>query len=181
VDPRASGADVYVAGPLKWLLGGPGLAYLWVREERIAEMRPTVTSWFGARDQFSFRVDEYEPRDDAGRFSLGTPAVPTVYTALGGMEIFREAGEDAVYRRIAGLTAHLVGLLRDAGFQLRIADEAHRSGIVLLKHDDAAGAVARMAKKGIVVDHRAGYVRVSPHFYNTEAENDLTVAALREG
>lgn len=181
VDPRASGADVYVAGPLKWLLGGPGLAYLWVREERIAEMRPTVTSWFGARDQFSFRVDEYEPRDDAGRFSLGTPAVPTVYTALGGMEIFREAGEAAVYRRIAGLTAHLVGLLQEAGFELRIADEAHRSGIVLLKHDDAAGAVAHMAKKGIVVDHRAGYVRVSPHFYNTEAENELTVAALREG
>lgn len=179
VDPRASGADVYVAGPLKWLLGGPGLAYLWVREERIAEMRPTVTSWFGARDQFSFRVDEYEPREDAGRFSLGTPAVPTVYTALGGMEIFKEAGEHAVYQRIAGLTAHLVGLLEDAGFQLRIADEAHRSGIVLLKHDDAAGAVARLAKQGIVVDHRAGYVRVSPHFYNTEAENELTVAALR--
>jgi selenocysteine lyase/cysteine desulfurase len=181
VDPRASGADVYVAGPLKWLLGGPGLAYLWVREERIAEMRPTVTSWFGARDQFSFRVDEYEPREDAGRFSLGTPAVPTVYTALGGMEIFKEAGERAVYERIAGLTAHLVGLLKDAGFELRIADEAHRSGIVLLKHDDAAGAVARLAKKGIVVDHRAGYVRVSPHFYNTEAENELTVEALREG
>jgi selenocysteine lyase/cysteine desulfurase len=181
VDPRASGADVYVAGPLKWLLGGPGLAYLWVREERIAEMRPTVTSWFGARDQFSFRVDEYEPREDAGRFSLGTPAVPTVYTALGGMEIFKEAGERAVYERIAGLTAHLVGLLGDAGFQLRIADEAHRSGIVLLKHDDAAGAVARLAKQGIVVDHRAGYVRVSPHFYNTEAENELTVRALLEG
>jgi selenocysteine lyase/cysteine desulfurase len=179
VDPRASGADVYVAGPLKWLLGGPGLAYLWVREERIAEMRPTVTSWFGARDQFSFRVDEYEPREDAGRFSLGTPAVPTVYTALGGMEIFKEAGEQAIYQRIAGLTAHLVGLLEDAGFQLRIADEAHRSGIVLLKHDDAAGAVARLARQGIVVDHRAGFVRVSPHFYNTEAENELTVAALR--
>ncbi|HEX8362896.1 MAG TPA: aminotransferase class V-fold PLP-dependent enzyme [Longimicrobium sp.] len=181
VDPRASGADVYVAGPLKWLLGGPGLAYLWVREERIAEMRPTVTSWFGARDQFSFRVDEYEPRDDAGRFSLGTPAVPTVYTALGGMEIFAEAGEQAVYERVAGLTADLVGRLEEASFDLKIADEAHRSGIVMVKHPDAAGTVARLAKRGIVVDHRAGYVRLSPHFYNTEAENELAVAAMREG
>ena len=178
VDPRASGADVYVGGPLKWLLGGPGLAYLWVREERIAEMRPTVTSWFGARDQFSFRVDEYEPREDAGRFSLGTPAVPTVYTALGGMEIFAEAGKEAVYERVAGLTAHLVSLLENAGFALKIADEAHRSGIVLMKHDDAPGAVHRLAQQGIVVDHRTGYVRLSPHFYNTEAENELTVAAL---
>jgi selenocysteine lyase/cysteine desulfurase len=181
VDPRASGADVYVGGPLKWLLGGPGLAFLWVREERIAEMRPTVTSWFGARDQFSFRVDEYEPREDAGRFSLGTPAVPTVYTALGGLEIFAEAGEQAVYERIAGLTADLVGRLEDAKFELKIADEAHRSGIVMVRHPDAAGAVARLAKRGIVVDHRAGYVRISPHFYNTEAENELAVAAMREG
>jgi selenocysteine lyase/cysteine desulfurase len=179
VDPRASGADVYVAGPLKWLLGGPGLAYLWVREERIAEMRPTVTSWFGARDQFSFRVDEYEPREDAGRFSLGTPAVPTVYTALGGMEIFAEAGERAVYERIAGLTADLVARLEAAEFELKIADEAHRSGIVMVRHPEAAAAVARLAQKGIVVDHRAGYIRLSPHFYNTEAENELAVAAMR--
>ena len=178
VDPRASGADVYVGGPLKWLLGGPGLAYLWVREERIAQMKPTVTSWFGARDQFSFRVDEYEPREDAGRFSLGTPAVPTVYTALGGMEIFAEAGHQAVYERVAGLTAHLVALLEDARFELKIADEAHRSGIVMVKHADAAGAVHRLAQQGIVVDHRTGYVRISPHFYNTEAENELTVRAL---
>jgi selenocysteine lyase/cysteine desulfurase len=179
VDPRAVDADIYVAGPLKWLLGGPGLAYLWVREERIAEMRPTVTSWFGARDQFSFRVDEYEPREDAGRFSLGTPAVPTVYTALGGMEIFAEAGEQAVYERIAGLTADLVGRLEEAKFELKIADEAHRSGIVMVRHPDAAGTVARLAKQGIVVDHRAGFVRISPHFYNTEAENELAVAAMR--
>ncbi len=179
VDPRASGADVYVGGPLKWLLGGPGLAYLWVREERIAAMRPTVTSWFGARDQFSFRVDEFEPRDDAGRFSLGTPAVPTVYTALGGMEIFAEAGEAAVYERIRGLTTHLVGLLGEARFELKTADAAHRSGIIMVRHDDAAGAVRRLAQRGIVVDHRAGYVRLSPHFYNTEEENERTVQALR--
>jgi selenocysteine lyase/cysteine desulfurase len=172
VDPRAAGADIYVGGPLKWLLGGPGLAYLWVAEERIPELRPTIASWFGARDQFSFRVDELEFRDDAGRFAMGTPAVPTVYTALGGMEIFAEAGQAAVYERIRALTTDLVGRLRDDGWELKIADEAHRSGIIMVRHDDAPGTVQRLANHNLVVDHRAGYVRVSPHFYNTLAENE---------
>jgi kynureninase len=181
VNPREIGADVYVAGPLKWLLGGPGLAFLWVREEVIAELRPTVTSWFGAANQFAFRVDELEYRDDAGRFSLGTPAIPTVYTALGGLEIFAEAGPPRVYERIKALTEDLIGRLEEAGFELKTAaDAAHRSGIILVRHDDTPGAVQRLALRGIIVDYRAGHVRVSPHFYNTMAENEAFVAALRE-
>jgi len=181
VNPREIGADVYVAGPLKWLLGGPGLAFLWVRDEVIAELRPTVTSWFGAANQFAFRVDELEYRDDAGRFSLGTPAIPTVYTALGGLEIFAEAGPPRVYERIRALTEDLVARLKDAGFELKCAaDPAHRSAIILVRHEDAPGAVQRLALRGIIVDYRAGHVRVSPHFYNTLAENEAFVAALRE-
>ncbi len=180
VDPRGVDADVYVSGPLKWLLGGPGIAFLWVREEKIAELRPTIASWFGARDQFQFRNDELEFRDDAGRFSMGTPAVPTAYTALGGLEIFAEAGHDKIYQRIAALTADLVGLAEEAGFEMKTArDPRHRSGILLVRHDDAPGAVHRLAQQNIIVDHRAGYVRVSPHFYNTPDENRLFIEALR--
>jgi kynureninase len=179
VDPRALDADVYVAGPLKWLLGGPGLAFLWVREEAIQGLRPTAVSWFGAANQFDFRVDELELRDDAGRFSLGTPAVPTVYTALGGMEIFAQAEPRKVFERVKALTEDLVARLDDAGFELKIArDPARRSGIVMVRHADAPGAVHRLADQGIIVDHRAGYVRISPHFYNTLDENAAAVAAL---
>jgi len=181
VNPREIGADVYVAGPLKWLLGGPGLAFLWVAEEVIPTLRPTVTSWFGAANQFAFRADELEYRDDAGRFSLGTPAIPTVYTALGGLEIFAQAGPPRIYERVKALTEDLVGRLSDGGFELKAAREpARRSGIILVRHADAPGAVQRLALRNIVVDHRAGYVRVSPHFYNTVAENEAFVAALRE-
>ena len=181
VDPRAMDADVYVSGPLKWLLGGPGLAYLWVREEKIEALRPTVTSWFGAANQFAFRSDELEYRDDAGRFSLGTPAVPTIYTALGGLEMFAQADPAKAFARIRALTDHLVGLLEDGGFELKMArDPARRSAIILARHDDAPGAVRRLADRNLIVDHRAGYVRVSPHFYTTAAENELFVSALRE-
>jgi kynureninase len=181
VDPRASGADVYVSGPLKWMLGGPGLAFLWVREELLPTLEPTVVSWFGAEDQFSFRLEAFEPRADAGRFSLGTPAVPTVYTALGGVEIIRAVGMEAVRARIASLTEHLIAGLREAGFTLRVSDEAeHRSGIVMVRVDDSAATVHALAERGIIVDRRGEYVRVSPHFYNTPAESEELLSVLAE-
>ena len=96
------------------------------------------------------------------------------------MEIFAEAGEPAVYARIRALTADLVDLLIAEGWELRIADEAHRSGIILVRHPDAASAVTRLAERNVVVDHRAGYVRVSPHFYNTPDENRHFAQLLRE-
>lgn len=180
-DPRASGADVYVAGPLKWMLGGPGLSFLWVREELIGELTPTTASWFGARDQFGFRLDELEFRDDAGRFAVGTPSVPTAYTALGGLEIVEEAGMPRIRERIDALTQDLVDRLTDAGFELRISnDRASRSGIVMVRVADSAAAVDGLAKRGIVVDKRGEFVRISPHFYNTLDENRAVVEALVE-
>jgi kynureninase len=179
VDPRASGADIYVAGPLKWLLGGPGMAFLWARRERIAELEPTIASWFGARDQFSFSPDQFEFRDDAARFELGTPALPTMYTALGGLEIILEVGMERIRARNTGLTTDLIRRLRDAGFELRTADDPdRRSAIIMVRVDDSAATVDALARRGIIVDRRGSYVRISPHFFNTAAENEEIVAAL---
>ena len=179
VDPRAAGVDLYLAGPLKWMLGGPGLAWIWAREERIAELRPTTGSWFAARDQFDFRLDEFEYRDDASRFSMGTPAVPTAYTALGGVEILAEVGLHRVRERIGALTTDLVERLRARGMELRIAEvPERRSGIVMVRSDDAAAAVRRLGERGIIVDRRGDFVRISPHFYNTVEENERAVEGL---
>jgi kynureninase len=180
VDPRALGADVYVGGPLKWLLGGPGLAFLWVRQERIAEMEPTITSWFGARDQFQFDPANFAFRDDAARFEMGTPALPTVYTAMGGLEIILEAGMQRIRERNAALTSDLVERLRADGHHLRISDdETHRSAIVMVEAPGAKAVVEKLALQGIIVDSRGDYVRISPHFYNTIEENEQVVTALR--
>lgn len=181
VDPRAAGADVYLAGPLKWLLGGPGMAFLWVRQERIAGLEPTIASWFGARDQFRFEADRFAFREDAARFELGTPALPTMYTALGGLEIIHEVGMERIRARNAALTEDLIARAREAGLQLRVAAEAEqRSAIVMLRTPDAGEAVERLGRRGIIVDRRGEYVRVSPHFYNTAAENEALIAALAE-
>lgn len=173
------GVDLYTSGPLKWLCGGPGLAYLYVREDRIAELRPRITSWFATEDQFAFDLENFRYRDDARRFELGTPALPTVHTALGGQELLDEVGFAVVHARIRALARRLADGLAAAGFHLRIArDEAHRSGIVMAAHEDPAGAVRQLERAGIIVDHRPGHVRLSPHVYNTEDEIDQAVAAL---
>jgi kynureninase len=182
IDVLAAGVDVFVTGPLKWLLGGPGLAYLYVRGERIAELTPTIAGWFGARDQFAFDITRFEFRDDARRFELGTPALPTVHSALGGQEIIDEVGLPAIRARNAALTEHFLARAADVGLRVRCAARAEqRSAIIMVAQDDPAATVARMADERIIVDSRPGYVRVSPHFYNTHAEMDTAIDALLAG
>jgi selenocysteine lyase/cysteine desulfurase len=182
IDVRADDVDVLIAGPLKWLMGGPGLAYAYVRRELIHELRPTIAGWFGAADQFAFDIERLEFKDDARRFELGTPALPTVHTALGGQEIVDEIGVDRIRARNRALTERLIDGAYDAGFDLRLApDPDRRSAIVMIAHDDPHAAVTGLAEAGIIVDARPGYVRVSPHFYNTEDEVDLVVEELRAG
>ncbi len=180
VDVRAAGVDVYTTGPLKWLCGGPGLAYLYVRSERIREWEPHITSWFATKRPFEFDIEAFEYRDDARRFELGTPSLPTVHTALGGQELIDEVGMPAIEARNRDLTARLVDGLTEAGFGLRIASPEHRTAIVMVRHAHPAEAVAHLAEHGIIVDSRPGHVRISPHFYNTEAEVDQVVQRLRE-
>ncbi|GMR12209.1 MAG: aminotransferase class V-fold PLP-dependent enzyme [Gemmatimonadota bacterium] len=179
VDPAASGVDFYTCGPLKWLCGGPGLSYLWVRPELIRRLEPRITSWWAVKDMFGFDLENFQFRDDARRFELGTPALATVHTALGGQEIIDEVGIEAIHGRNRTLTDHLVEGALEAGFELTIAAEPERrSAIVMIQHQDAPAAVARLAERGIIVDHRPGHVRVSPHFYNTTDEIDHCVASL---
>jgi kynureninase len=183
VDLRGDHIDVLITGPLKWLMGGPGLAYTAVRRELIDELRPTITGWFGAADQFDFDASRHQFKDDARRFELGTPALHTVHTALGGQEIVDEIGVAAIRQRNQELTERLIRRATDAGFRIRMAPEAHaRSAIVMIAADhagrDPTDAVRHLDQAGIIVDARPGHVRVSPHFYNTAAEVDRVVDEL---
>jgi selenocysteine lyase/cysteine desulfurase len=180
VDVRADDVDVLLTGPLKWLLGGPGLAYIFVRGELIPRLRPTVTGWFAARDQFAFDSARFEPKEDARRFELGTPALPTVHSALGAQELIDSVGVPAIRARNRELTGLLLEEVAGAAWRVRGpagADE-RRSAIVMIEHPDPARAVAALARQGVIVDSRPGYVRVSPHFYNDVADVDRFMDAL---
>ena len=127
--------DFYTAGPLKWLCGGPGLSYLYVRPELIPDLHPRITGWFGAQNAFDFDIREFRPHDDARRFEMGTPALPTVHTALGGQEIIDEVGMETIDSRNRELTDFLLAGSADAGFSLT---DSRGSGSTIRHHHGQA-------------------------------------------
>lgn len=181
LDVRALGVDFLVTGTLKWLMGGPGLAFIYVREDLVPRLRPTVTGWWGARDMFQFRTGEFEYRDDAQRLEAGTPAMAPVFAASAALDIVLEIGVDRIRERTRWLADDLVRRIQEKGWTLLSpADGAIRSSIVMLGMERPEELVAGLAQRGIIVDSRPGRLRISPHFYNTVEENELIVAALDE-
>jgi kynureninase len=176
VDVRAAGVDFLTAGGLKWLLGGPGIVFLYVRAELARRLAPAIAGWFGHRDQFAFEPRALERHDDARRFELGTPALAAVYAQLGGLDYIDEIGVPAIRAVTAALAEDLIARARARGFRPKVAPQASdRSAIVMLPAADPAAGVARLAAAGIIADARPGHIRLSPFFYN---EQDDHVAAL---
>ncbi len=178
-DVGALGVDIYVSGTLKWLFGGPGNAFLWLRPELREALTPTTTGWFSSARQFDFDVGELDFARDGRKFEMGTPAVPSAFLARGGMSLVREIGVEVIHERTIDLGTQLIRLADAAGLPVRaVRDDAHRAGIVAIEADDPAPIVAALAEEGFVVDARPGVVRFSPAFYNTEQEVADAVAVV---
>ncbi len=178
-DVHASGVDYLVGGTLKWLMGGPGMAFLYARRDRIAGARPKALGWWAMRDPFTFDVEHLDLAPDARRFEYGTPAVAAAYTARAGLSLLREIGVDTVRRRHMALSQRLVDGALGQGWELRCPPEAERrSPIVTLVHPEPAGAVDALRARGCITDQRPGLVRLSPHYFNTEDEIDATLELL---
>ncbi|MBE3566947.1 MAG: aminotransferase class V-fold PLP-dependent enzyme [Thermogemmatispora sp.] len=181
IDVEAMDIDILVSGTLKWLMGGPGLAFVYIREGLLSQLEPTIAGWFGHRQQFQFKTKELEFRPDAARIELGTPAVPSVYVANAGMEIVREIGVETICERTRYLTNDLIARARERGWQVRAPHEPERrNSIVMLEMAQPEQIVAELIKRNIIVDSRPGLVRISPYFYNTIEENAMIIAALEE-
>ncbi len=179
VDAPATGVDFLIAGGLKWLLGGTGIVFCYVRDNPDQRLVPTIAGWFGHKDQFAFDSRSLELHDDARRFELGTPALAAVYTQLGGLEYIEEIGVPAIRRATAGLVEDLVARAREQGFRPKVAETPlQRSAIVMLPADDPAAAVRHLAAAAIVADARPGHVRLSPFFYNVQDDHVAALARL---
>jgi selenocysteine lyase/cysteine desulfurase len=181
VDVKELGVDFYVGGTLKWLLGGPGLTFIYVREEIIPELQPTITGWFSSADQFAFDPLHLQWPETADRLELGTPAVATAYTGIQGMNMILEAEPGRIYPRLQMLTDRVAARAQADGYGIRsplCADD--RGGIVMLEVRQPQETVAELQKRGFTVDYRPGLVRVSPHFYNTVDDLDRFMDALAE-
>jgi len=178
-DVHALGADILITGGLKWLLGGPGIAYMYVQRDLIPTLQPTATGWFAHRDQFAFNPQKMVYKDDARRFEAGTPSMAAVYAAYAGIQLVQSIGSDALRSRTSSLTADLVSRLRSSGFHLRIpSDPARHASITIVNARDPHRVVDGLKAQKIIVDARPGGVRFSPYFYNNQEDNQRAVAAL---
>lgn len=185
LDVHAAGVDFLVGGTLKWLLGGPGMAFLYVRRNLLSRLRPEAIGWFAHREQFAFAAD-FAYADDARRFEGGTPAVAAVYAASAGLATVLEIGVEVLRARQLELTADLVGRAREAGLQPRVPrDLAAHAGIVTIPRADPPAVVRGLREAGVIVDSRPGIVRVSPFFFNLPEDHrraiDAFVALARRG
>ncbi|HEU5260721.1 MAG TPA: aminotransferase class V-fold PLP-dependent enzyme [Gemmatimonadales bacterium] len=176
LDVQATGVDFLTAGGLKWLLGGPGIAFLYVREALARRLAPGIAGWFGHKDQFAFEPRVLDLHDDARRYELGTPSVAAIYAQLGGLGYIEEIGVPAIREVTAELTEDLIARARGLGFEPKVAPRADdRSAIVMVPAEDPAAVVRHLAAAGIIADARPGHVRLSPFFYNIQDDH---VAAL---
>lgn len=182
VDVRGLGADFAVGGVLKWLCGGPGVAYLYVREDLRPKLRPSLTGWIAHRRPFAFETGAIDPREDSYRFLNGTPHVPALYACRPGLEILNQVGILSIREKSLRMTTRLIEGAKSRGWKVNTPENpAERAGTVSVECPHAHEVCRELLAREILVDYRpkAG-VRISPHFYNREDECDFTLAQMED-
>jgi kynureninase len=181
LDVTALGVDFATGGSVKWLCGGPGAGWLYIRPDLAERLEPTLVGWQGHADPFAF-----EPKlryaSGAARFLTGTPNVPALYAATAGYDIIEEIGVVPIRARSLELTERLGGLLDDAGYEVVSPREPElRGGTVVVRVPDAPAVHAELQRREILCDFRPDVgLRLGPHFFTTDEELDVVVAAIKE-
>ena len=179
VDVKALDVDFFVTGTLKYLLGPPGLGFLYVRRELIETLTPTITSWMAQRDVFAFNTKCLDPSPDARRFEGGSPPIPNIYLARPAIDLLAGIGMDHVAAQIERLTGAFLKGARD----LRIESKTPASSVgplVVLRAKDAGAVLAKLTARGIAASTRRDGVRFAFHVYNTLQDVDVALTALED-
>jgi kynureninase len=172
--------DFATGGSVKWLCGGPGAGYLYVRPDLIETLQPKTTGWMAHEHPFAFETEmHYAP--NITRFLHGSPAIPALYAAESGYQIINEIGVAAIREKSFRQTQYLIELAEEAGFQVTSPkDPARRGGTITVWEDNAAAITKELIRRDFIVDYRPGAgVRISPHFYTKDEELELIVAEMK--
>jgi kynureninase len=175
------GIDFYVGGSHKWLCGGPGAGFLYVRPDLIAQLEPKLSGWFGVQDPFTYKASTRFPlAEGVTRFFGGTPAVPALYAAREGIKAVLEAGLSEIRAHSIEMTTYIVEQADRRGIQVRSPRAAQeRSGMVCIEFEQSKSVAEKLNQRGIIVDWRPNCgIRVSPHFYNRRSDLQIFFEAL---
>jgi selenocysteine lyase/cysteine desulfurase len=179
IDVKALGVDFFVTGTLKYLLGPPGLAFLYVRRELIETLAPTVTGWMAQRDVFAFATQVLDLAPTARRFESGTPSIPNVYQAQPALDLLGSIGLENVSVQVQHLTRAFMDGARDLGIACKTPIDSV-GPLVVLRSLDSAAAIARLTGRGIVASSRRDGLRFSFHIYNNLDDVDAALSALKD-
>jgi kynureninase len=182
VDVQALNVDFAVGGVLKWLCGGPGTSYIYVRPDLAKKLEPRLTGWFAHENPFAFEIGENKYGEPPFRFMQGTSNVPGFYTAMPGLKIIREAGVERIREKSKKMTARLIELADQRGWRVNAPrDPEQRGGTVAIDMPNAKEVCQELLRRDVLVDYRprAG-VRFSPHFYNTMEEIERAIGTVDE-
>lgn len=182
VNVRELGVDFATGGSVKWLCGGPGAGYLYVRRDLWDKLEPVATGWVAHENPFAFEGGPIRYAGNAYRFMNGTPNVPAMYAARSGYEIINEIGVAAIREKSMRQTARLIALADEAGIPVSSTrDPERRGGTVALDVPNGKEVTAELIRREVLLDYRpqAG-IRVAPHFYTADEELDLTVETIRD-
>ena len=175
--------DFAVGGSVKWLCGGPGAGWLYVRPDIADRLEPTLVGWQGHARPFAFEP-ELEYASGARRFLTGTPNVPALYAATGGYDVVEEVGVGQIRERSLVLTQLLIDLCDEAGLGITSPRDAERrGGTVTVSTPDHAACHRELGERGVICDFRPGReggIRLGPHFFNTEDELRRAVSELAD-
>ncbi len=182
VDVQALDADFATGGVLKWLCGGPGVAYLYVRPDLGKKLEPAFTGWFAHQDPFAFETGPIRYTDPPFRFLNGTTNIPALYACRPGLKIVGEIGVEQIRAKSVRQTAQLIAMADQRGWRVNTPRHPERrGGTVSIDMPNSQEVCAQLLKRAVLVDWRpkAG-VRMSPHFYTTDEEIETAIAAVEE-
>jgi kynureninase len=182
IDVHDVGCDFHATGVLKWLLGGPGLTFLYARRDLLPSLEPAIAGWWSQREPFGFRTTELDYHPTARRLETGTHPAPIAFIARGGLEIISEVTPERIRARQHELQEHLISRADAVGLPVRTPrDPAARGGVVNIGVGEQAPKIAEaLYERDVCVDSRGDGIRVSPHFFNTEEDIDRLFEALSE-
>lgn len=181
IDVVASGVDFLASGTLKYLMGIPGIAFLYVKPELIERLRPMVTGWFGRADPFAFDVKRLDWSSTASRFDTGTPPIINAYISRAGMELISSVGVPQIRAWHTVLARRLQEGGRTRGFrQHGTADVAEKTANTAFIVADAHRVEHAMRQRGVIASARGPVIRLAPHFYSSLDDVDTALDALAD-
>lgn len=182
VDVEKLEVDFYIGGVLKWLCGGPGGVFMYIRPDLLGTLQPKVTGWFAHQTPFAFNVDNFVLREDAYRLMNGTPGIASLYAIQPGVDIIAQVGVADIRDKSIRQTTLVLELAQKSGYRVNTPlDPALRAGTVTVHPNHAYALSRELIARDIVVDYRenAG-IRIAPHFYNSDDEIQRTFDTMAE-